>query len=284
MTSVSSRPIHCLSFDVEEHFQVSAFDSTNRRQQWDWLESRVAKNTNRILELLDRKNVRATFFILGWVAERHPDVVRAIVRAGHEIASHGYAHELVSRQDPETFRRDVKRTKQILEDLTGAPVRGYRAPSFSIHKETMWALKVLVEEGYTYDSSIFPILHDRYGLVGAQWLPHEIATGAGKIWEVPPSTIGTSSVRLPVAGGGYFRLVPYRILYPFLKRIESKGDALVMYFHPWELDPEQPRMEGPWLSKFRHYLNLRQTEGRLAQLMNDFQFGPIAESVASLNA
>lgn len=275
MISGKSQLLHGLSFDVEEHFQVSAFWSENRRQQWDSLESRVENNTRRIAELLAAHHMKATFFVLGWVAERHPELVRFLSREGHEIASHGHSHELVTAQSPEGFRADIRKAKHILEDIIGKPVLGYRAPSFSIIKKTEWALEILVEEAYLYDSSIFPIFHDRYGMPGAEPHCHRLTTEAGPLWEVPPSTIEIFGLRWPVAGGGYFRLIPYRVLRHFLRRIERAGRPLVMYLHPWELDPAQPRMEGSLLSQFRHYNNLHKTEPRLVSLLNEFHFGPI---------
>ncbi len=274
---------HCLTFDVEEHFQVSAFDSPMRRRHWDRFESRVERNTWKILELLEAQHVRATFFILGWVAERHPDLVRTIARGDHEVASHGYAHELITSKTRETFREDVRRAKEILEDLIGAPVLGYRAPSFTITSRTTWALPILVQEGYLYDSSIFPIWHDRYGFLGAHSSFHRIVTKAGSLWELPPSTIALLGVRIPIAGGGYARVLPYCVLRRLLRIVESQKQQLVLYFHPWELDPDQPRMRGPLLSRFRHYINLSQTEEKLAGLLQDFRFGPIRDAVAVIH-
>ena len=271
--------MHCLTFDIEEHFQVSAFDSPMRRRHWDQFESRVERNTNKLLELLALHKTQATFFVLGWVAKRHPNLVRLVAREGHEVASHGYAHELITAQTPGQFREDVKRAKGILEGLIGEPVLGYRAPSFTITPETIWALPALVEEGYVYDSSIFPILHDKYGMPGANPMYHSISTEAGLIWEIPPSTTKIGGVRVPVAGGGYLRLFPYRLLRGLLKRVESTGQPLVMYLHPWELDPDQPRMSGPVLSRFRHYANLHKTEERLIQLLQEFRFAPIREAI-----
>ena len=279
MSMPAERPIHCLSFDVEEHFQVSAFWTDARRQQWDGLESRVENNTRKIAELLARQGIRATFFILGWVAERHPMLVKSLAAEGHEIASHGYGHELITEQTPQEFREDIRKAKSILENLISQPVSGYRAPSFSITRATQWALPILVQEGYTYDASVFPIVHDRYGIPGANPHCHQLQTEAGPIWEVPPSTYTMMGLRLPVAGGGYFRLIPYPLLRLLLKRIEGAGHPLVMYLHPWELDPAQPRMAGAQFSKFRHYNNLDKTEGRLIRLMSDFRFGPIYETI-----
>ncbi len=272
---------HCLSFDVEEHFQVSAFASPIRRRHWDSFTSRVEANTEAILTLLEDRNVRATFFILGWVAHRHPGLVKKLADKGHEIASHGYSHETITGQTPGLFREDVRRAKQILEDTIGAPVHGYRAPSFTITRDTQWALPVLVEEGYVYDSSIFPIMHDRYGMRGANPWYHQLQTVSGPIWEVPPSTLKIGGVRFPIAGGGYFRLYPYSCLNWMLKRASQQG-PLVLYLHPWELDPEQPRMRGSLLSRFRHYVNLRKTAGRLSQLLEDFPFAPIREAIAEV--
>jgi polysaccharide deacetylase family protein (PEP-CTERM system associated) len=279
MSFAGGKPMHCLSFDVEEHFQVSAFWSEARRQQWDKCESRVENNTRKLIELLAQHDTKATFFVLGWVAERYPGLVKALVGQGHEIASHGYGHELITDQTPGMFRDDVRRAKGILEDICGKRVYGYRAPSFSITKDTKWAIPVLTEEGYLYDSSIFPVLHDRYGMPDATPTIHLLRGEAGCIWEVPPSTANIIGMRLPVAGGGYFRLFPYPILRQLLKRIERAGQPLVMYLHPWELDPDQPKMQGSCLSMFRHYINLHKTEDRLRSLLEDFCFTSIREAL-----
>lgn len=268
-------PKHCLSFDVEEHFQVSAFESPMRRRHWGQYESRVEANTERLLELLTSRGVRATFFVLGWVAERYPSLVRRIASEGHEVASHGYAHELITAQTQVAFREDIRRAKGILENILSQSVSGYRAPSFSITKNTMWATQVLVEEGYSYDSSIFPVLHDRYGVPSANPEVHQLMTAAGPLWEVPPSTVKCLGVRVPVAGGGYFRLYPYPVLRALLRKLEGEGSSLVMYMHPWEFDPNQPRMEGSVVSQIRHYMNLDKTESRLRTLLQDFAFAPI---------
>lgn len=279
MTTEGGRVRNCLSFDVEEHFQVSAFASPMRRRQWDSFESRVKQNTYRILQKLDMKGVKATFFVLGWVAERHPDLVKGLAAEGHEVASHGYAHELITAQTASSFREDIRKSKRILEDLIGAPVHGYRAPTFTITSETKWAIPILVEEGYLYDSSIFPVHHDSYGMPGAHPGCHQIVTASGPLWEVPPSTVKIVGLRVPIAGGGYFRLFPYRILRRLLTRAAAEGHPLVMYLHPWELDPQQPRMNGSLMSQFRHYLNLDKTEKRLQTLLDDFDFAPIREVI-----
>jgi polysaccharide deacetylase family protein (PEP-CTERM system associated) len=267
--------MNAISFDIEEHFQVAAFDCAARRRHWNTQESRVERNTQTILDVLDQRGIKATMFVLGWVAERNKTLVRRIVDGGHELASHGYGHELITVQNPQVFREDVSRAKKILEDIGGKPVLGYRAPTFSITKETEWALPILVEEGYRYDSSIVPIVHDYYGIPGANPTIHILKTVSGPIIEVPPSTCDFAGFKIPIAGGGYFRLFPYSLLKKLLRRVEAQGQPLIMYLHPWELDPGQPRMRGSFLSKFRHYLNLDKVHGRLIQLLQDFSFGPI---------
>jgi len=276
--TAEEKPIHCLSFDVEEHFQVSAFWSEDRRRQWERYESRVERNTRKLREILSLHQTKATFFVLGWVAERYPKLVRDLAAEGHEIASHGFGHELVSSLSADEFRQDIRRAKQVLEDLVGKEILGYRAPSFSICAETPWALSILVEEGYQYDSSVYNRFQ-RSDVKTAEGSPYSIKTTAGTILEVPPSTMSLLGIQMPVAGGGYFRLLPYEVSRWCLSRLEQRGYQLVVYLHPWELDPEQPRMVGPWSSQLRHYLNLDKTQGRLEQLLNDFRFGPIVESV-----
>ena len=267
--------MNAISFDIEEHFQVAAFDCAARRRHWNTQESRVERNTQVILDVLEERGIKATMFVLGWVAERNKILVKRIVDAGHELASHGYGHELVTVQNPQEFREDVSRAKKILEDIGGEPVLGYRAPTFSITKETEWALPILVEEGYRYDSSVVPIVHDYYGIPGANPAIHTLKTDSGPIVEVPPSTCEFAGLKIPIAGGGYFRLFPYPLLKKLLRRVEAQGQPLIMYLHPWELDPGQPRMSGSFISQFRHYLNLGKVHGRLTQLLQDFSFGPI---------
>ncbi|MBX3324403.1 MAG: XrtA system polysaccharide deacetylase [Nitrospira sp.] len=269
---------HVLSFDVEEHFQVSAFWSNARRQQWDRLESRVEQNTLRLADLLAQAQTKATFFILGWVAERHPGLVKALVKQGHEIASHGYGHELVTRQTENEFRDDIRRSKGVLEELTGEMVFGYRAPSFSITDQTPWALPILVEEGYRYDSSI-NARFQRSRKIRMQGCVQEILTAAGPIFEIALPTTNLCGIQLPVPGGGYFRLLPYSASRIVLRQFEKTGTQFVMYLHPWEIDPDQPRMEGAVISKLRHYLNLKRTEQRLKYLLRDFAFAPVVETI-----
>jgi polysaccharide deacetylase family protein (PEP-CTERM system associated) len=280
--SIAASPPHCLSFDVEEYFQVNAFASEARRREWESLESRVERSTEKVLGLLERHRYRATFFVLGWIAERHAALVQRIHTAGHEVASHGYGHELITDLSPDAFREDVRKAKKILEDVIGAPITGYRAPSFTIMPRTAWAQEVLVQEGYLWDSSIVPILHDVYGWPGANPFPHRIDTPSGPLFELPPSTVRAAAARVAVGGGGYFRFYPYPVLRAMLRRIEAQGEPLVFYLHPWELDPEQPRMSGSRLSTFRHYLNLGRVEARLERLFDDFRFGAVADALPAL--
>lgn len=269
--------LNALTIDVEDYYQVSGFESHIRFEQWPDYESRVVGNTWRLLEMLHFHRVKATFFILGWIAERYPQVVLAIHKEGHEIASHGYRHRLVYNMGREEFQQDTKRSKAILEDLCGVPVVGYRAASYSIIKETLWALDVLHELGFQYDSSIFPIRHDRYGIPNASRFPYYHLLSEGrKLLEFPLSTVRLLGRNVPIAGGGYLRLFPYRFIHWGIRRInELENAAANIYLHPWEIDPSQPRMNGSRLSQFRHYLNLDKTESRLRQLLLDFRFAPL---------
>lgn len=268
-------PVNVLSVDVEEHFQVSAFEAVVQPRDWPRHESRVGRNTERMLRLFGDAGVKATFFVLGWVGERHPSLVRAIAAEGHEVASHGYAHRLVYDQTVEEFRDDVRRSRALLESIVGGPVIGYRAPSFSITERSRWALDVLIEEGYLYDASIYPIYHDRYGIPDAPRHPHWIERPAGRLLEVPGSTVRMAGVNMPCGGGGYFRLLPYwwtRWAVRHLNEFEQR--SAVFYIHPWELDADQPRLPAKALSRFRHYHNLSRTEARLRALLSEFRFGP----------
>lgn len=268
--------LNAMTIDVEDYFHVSVFDKTVRRTDWESMESRVVVNTERLLDLFDEYAVRGTFFVLGWVAERHPSLVRSITSRGHELASHGYAHRLVYEQTPEVFREDVRRSKSLIEDLSGKRVNGYRAPSFSVTEESLWALDVLLEEGYRYDASIFPIRHDRYGIPDAPRWPHSMLRASGSLFEVPGSTVRVGGTNLPVAGGGYFRILPYAWTRWGMRRVNRvDGQPAVFYLHPWEIDPEQPRLPAGLLGQFRHYRNLHRTEARLRSLMRDFSFGPL---------
>jgi polysaccharide deacetylase family protein (PEP-CTERM system associated) len=252
---------------------VSVFDGIVPRSTWDSLESRVCRNTERLLDIFDEHGVRSTFFVLGWVADRHPHLVRAIVRRGHEVASHGYAHRLVYDQTPSMFREDVRRAKRTIEDAAGVAVRGFRAPSYSITPRSLWALDVLIEEGHSYDASIFPIRHDRYGIPVSPREPFYVERRAGGLLEVPGSTVRFGPVNLPIAGGGYFRLLPYAWTRWGIARLNDvERRAAIFYLHPWEIDPEQPRLPAGWLGRLRHYRNLAATESRLRTLLTEFEF------------
>ena len=271
------RVLNVMSVDVEDYFHVSVFDGIVPRSMWAGMESRVSRNTEHLLDIFEDYRVRSTFFILGWVAERYPQLVRTIAQRGHEIASHGYAHRLVYDQTPQAFREDVRRAKQIIEDAGGCAVGGYRAPSYSITPRSLWALDVLIEEGYWYDASIFPIRHDRYGIPVSPREPFYVEREAGALMEVPGSTVRVGPVNLPVAGGGYFRILPYPWTRWGIARLNQvEGRAAVFYLHPWEIDPDQPRMRAGWLGRFRHYRNLAKTESRLRTLLTDFSFGTVA--------
>jgi polysaccharide deacetylase family protein (PEP-CTERM system associated) len=272
-----------MTIDVEDYFHVSVFDGIVPRSQWDTMESRVVANTERLLDVFDEHEVKGTFFVLGWVCERYPCLVKTVASRGHEVASHGYAHRLVYDQTRAAFRDDVRRAKALLEDACGRPVEGYRAPSYSITPRSLWAIDVLIEEGYRYDSSIFPIRHDRYGIPVSDRRPYRIDRPAGSLIEVPGSTTRLGPANLPVAGGGYFRILPYWWTRWGIARVnEQEARPAVFYLHPWEIDPEQPRLEAGRLSRFRHYRNLHDTESRLQQLLADFRFTTMEKLVADV--
>ncbi|VAW98295.1 FIG004655: Polysaccharide deacetylase [hydrothermal vent metagenome] len=274
-----------MSVDVEDYYQVSAFAKSVATSEWEQYESRVVANTQRLLDLFAEKKVKATFFVLGWVADREPQLVKKIHRQGHEIASHGYSHQLIYNQTPEVFKEETIKSKQLLEDLIGEEVLGYRAASYSITKRNLWALDILAEAGFVYDSSIFPIRHDRYGIADAKTIPHKLATPNGaELVEFPLTTRRMGNLNIPVAGGGYFRLYPYFLTRHFLKAVNKKqGEQFVFYLHPWEVDPQQPRIEASWFSKFRHYNNLEKCESRLSNLMDDFNFTTMKAVLTELN-
>ncbi len=265
--------MNALTIDVEDYYMVSAFADVIRFEDWGRYESRVEKNTHRILDLLDAYGVKATFFVLGWVGNRFPQLVKDINSAGHEVACHGYNHRLIYDLNPEEFRDDTRRAKGILEDITGTSVTGYRAASYSVVKKTLWALDVLIEEGFLYDSSIFPIRHDRYGFPDADRFPHRLKSGSGTIMEFPPATCQIYGQNIPVGGGGYLRLFPLTFTLKAIKRInENENQPAIMYLHPWEIDAEQPRLNGRWSSKMRHYINLRSTMPKLKTFLDTFKF------------
>ncbi len=267
--------VNALSVDVEEYFQVSAFDGIVSREDWDGMESRVAGSTARLLGLLAEYGVRATFFVLGWVAKRDPALVRRIADAGHEVACHGLNHRLVYDRSPEQFRIEVDMARRILQDASGQPVTGHRAASFSITRRSLWALDVLAEVGFEYDSSIFPVIHDRYGIPGAPRNLYRVELrGGASLIEAPPSTLRLGPIVLPVAGGGYFRLYPRRFTRWAIGRLNrTERMPAVVYVHPWEFDPDQPRFRGvPRLRSARHYVNIGKTLDRLSFLLTSFRF------------
>lgn len=266
--------VNAFTVDVEDYFQVQAFATTIDASTWDRLSPRVELNTHRMLDLLRRHEVHGTFFVLGWVAERFPALVREIAAAGHEVASHGMTHRLVYHQKPGLFRQETQESKALLEDLAQQPVDGYRAATYSITARSLWALDIIAEAGFRYDSSIFPMHHDNYGIPGAPTEPHVLTTPSGaRLVEFPISVLRWNGLTLPVAGGGYFRLLPYTVTRWALRRINSLRAPFVFYLHPWEIDPGQPRVRGASLrSRFRHYQNLARSEPRLRRLLSDFRF------------
>jgi polysaccharide deacetylase family protein (PEP-CTERM system associated) len=279
MTAMAQPIANAMTVDVEDYFHVSALSEVIPRSDWSRMEFRAARSTERLLEMFAQQGVKATFFVLGWVTEKSPALIRRIHDAGHEIACHGLTHELVYRQTPAVFRDETQRSKIMLEDLIGAPVIGYRAASYSITRQSLWALDILCDLGFRYDSSIFPIKHDRYGIPDAPTVPGPYAAPNGaRIVEFPLSTKGVLGMRVPVAGGGYFRLLPYWFTRWALRSLNRSGTLpFVFYLHPWEIDPGQPRFRASWLSRFRHYNNLEVCEQRLAALISDFRFTTMRE-------
>jgi polysaccharide deacetylase family protein (PEP-CTERM system associated) len=270
---------NALTIDVEDYFQVSALAPHIDRASWDERPCRVERNVGRLLELLAQHRTRATFFTLGWIAKRYPQLVREIVAGGHELASHGYAHLRASEQDPIGFRHDVRDAKALLEDIAGEPVQGYRAPSFSIGHTNPWAFDVLADEGYRYSSSVYPVQHDHYGMPDAPRFPYCVRP---QLLEIPIATTRLLGRNLPVGGGGYFRLAPYAISRWALRRVNRLDRRpAIFYLHPWEIDPAQPRVPGTSLkTRFRHYVNLHRTEPRLARLLQDFSWGRVDDVFA----
>jgi polysaccharide deacetylase family protein (PEP-CTERM system associated) len=272
--------VNGFSVDVEDWYQVADFEAVVGLDAWDRYESRVARNTDRVLALLAEAGVRGTFFVLTWNAERHPEIVRSIAGAGHEVACHGHAHRLIYEQSPETFRDDVTRAKRLLEDITGTPVLGYRAPSFSITSRSLWALDVLLECGFRYDSSVFPVRDSLYGLPDAQRFPYVIRERDGRsLVEFPITTTRVRGRNLPLGGGGYLRMLPYRYMAWGMRRVNrDERQPTVVYVHPWEVDPEQPRMRTAGRRGFStHYVGLARTEAKLRRLLRDFRFAPLRD-------
>ena len=276
-----TRVLNAMTVDVEDYFQASAFDRFVSRTTWFERDSRVVANTHRLLEFFHSHNVQGTFFVLGWVAERFPSLVREIVSCGHEVASHGFHHQLIYTLTPEQFREDVRRAKAVIEDAGGVQVRGYRAPSFSIVRSSLWALDVLIEAGHSYDASVFPIHHDRYGIPDAPRRAHTIERAAGTIVEVPASTVRIAGMNLPIAGGGYFRVFPYAFTKWGIQRANAAGEPAIFYIHPWEIDPDQPRLPVDRMTGLRHYSNLGDTLNRMERLVKDFAFGTVCATLES---
>jgi len=281
--SAAKRVLNAMTVDVEDYFQVRAFAGVLDRGSWDSLPARVEANTNRMLEIFADRGAKATFFILGWVAERFPKIVRRMADSGHEIASHGYAHQNIDTQTQAEFRDDIKRANALLEDIGGTAVRGYRAPTFSIGPKTWWAYDILAEEGHAYSSSIYPIAHDLYGMPNAPRTPFQPA--AAPLLEIPMTTVRYGTRNFPASGGGYFRLLPYGFSRHALSRVNREGAPCIFYCHPWEIDPGQPRINGASLkSRLRHYTNLGLMERKISRLLGDFAWGRMDEVFAAIPA
>lgn len=276
--------VHAMTIDVEDYFHVAALSKVVPPHEWSNQPSRVVENTKKLLQLFDQKGISATFFVLGWVAEREPELIRAIHDAGHEVASHGYSHQLIYSQTPDVFREETYRSKELLESIIQKPVEGYRAASYSITNKSLWALDILAELGFRWDSSIFPIYHDNYGIPDTPSEPYTIQTRSGQtLTEFPITSAKAFGLSVPAAGGGYFRQFPYPVFrYLFNLASEHSRTPKIFYLHPWEIDPDQPRFNNAsWLSRFRHYTNLDKCESRLHRLIDDFKFGTLSESLQS---
>lgn len=273
---------NAMTIDVEDYFHVAAFKDVIKPEDWSQWPSRSDASTRQILDLFDEASIKATFFVLGWVAERNGALVQEIARRGHEVASHGYSHQLIYTQSPDLFREETQRSKAILEDTLGVAINGYRAASYSITRRSLWAIEILAELGFTWDSSIFPTRHDNYGIPGSPEQPYQIATPSGsRITEFPLTMAKFGPLKLPAAGGGYFRQYPYWLSRLLFRRASDNGKRpQIFYLHPWEIDPDQPRIPGAsWFSRFRHYTNLARCEDRLKNLLRDFDFGTMSESL-----
>jgi len=276
----STNIVNYLTIDVEDYYQVSAFEKVIDPNSWGTRESRVVRNTQIILDILERRNLKATFFIVGWIAQRYPQLVGQIFGQGHEIGCHSYWHRQVHNLTPDAFKEDTRRAKSILEDITGSAVYGYRAPSYSITNKSLWALDILADLGFRYDSSIFPTYHDNYGIPDAPRFAYKLKEQG--MMEYPISTARIMGRNLPISGGGYFRLFPYALTRTALKQINTKEkQSFIFYFHPWEIDPDQPRVRNASpLSRFRHYVNLKTNRTKLERLLEDFQFRPLVSEMA----
>jgi polysaccharide deacetylase family protein (PEP-CTERM system associated) len=264
---------NAISIDLEEWFHPEILRGRFQTAEWPALPARAPHVVARLLEILDEADVAATYFVLGWVAERHPEIVPRLAAAGHEVASHGYAHAMITQQTPEEFDQDLKRSLEILRGQSGQAVVGYRAPSFSVMRETLWAFDVMIEHGIEYDSSIYPVHHDRYGIPEAPRQPYRVARrGAVELWELPPPTLRIGNKNIPVAGGGYLRLLPYAVTAFALRRLNAQGIPGIVYTHPWEFDVQQPRVALPLLQKLRHYQNVGDNDAKLVRLLREFEW------------
>jgi polysaccharide deacetylase family protein (PEP-CTERM system associated) len=273
---------NAFTVDVEEFFQVEAFSGVIEKRNWDTYPRRTGEQTRRVLDLLDAHQVRGTFFVLGWVAARDPGLVKAIDDAGHEIASHGFGHKMISGMTPDEFRDDVRRSKGLLEEITGREIRGYRAPTFSILKRTAWAYDILLHEGYRYSSSVFPIWHDRYGWPEFGHYPRRMASNEkAELWEVPMSVGSLGPLKIPFGGGGYLRSYPLSLTKALFRRVRSGGRHAVLYIHPWELDTGHPAVKAPFLRRLRHYVGIRKLEGKLIELLRTERFGTVSQLLES---
>jgi polysaccharide deacetylase family protein (PEP-CTERM system associated) len=277
-------PINALTIDVEDYFHVTGFERDISRRTWGQFQPRFEYGMRRILDLLETHKIKATFYVLGWLGRRHPNLLREIDAAGHEIGSHSYWHRQVFRLSHRAFKSDLRRSCRVIEDAIGKPVTAFRAPSFSITKRCLWAFDVLSEEGIQSDSSVVPCVHDRYGIANAVPHIHRITTKSGGLWELPPAVHRWGPVRLPVGGGGYFRFFPLKLTVAFLRRLNTQKRGFTFYIHPWEFDAEQPRLKvGSRLSRIRHYLNLADTEHKFSDLLKTFRFGRVADVLNSLD-
>jgi polysaccharide deacetylase family protein (PEP-CTERM system associated) len=283
VTAANTPIINAMTVDVEDYFHVAALAKSIDRSKWDSMEYRAEASTRLLLDLFDESSIRATFFVLGWVARRSPDLIREIASRGHEVASHGMSHKLVFNQTPEEFSSETYESKALLEDIIGVPVIGYRASTYSITRRSLWALDILSEAGFAYDSSIFPIHHDTYGIPDAAQVPSRIATPKGaSIVEFPMSTAPMFGTRIPVSGGGYFRLLPYWLTRNGLRKLNNElSRPFIFYLHPWEVDPGQPRVNAGWKSRLRHYTNLDRCEARLRRLIGEFRFGRVRDVLSA---
>ncbi len=263
------------SVDVEEYFQVEAFSNFIEKNEWDRYPSRVEEATNRLLQILECQHVQGTFFILGWLAERHPGLVKKIADMGHEVGSHGYGHTMITKMKQDEFREDIRKSKKMLEDLTNKEIMGYRAPTFSIVEKTSWAHEILLEEGYSYSSSVYPIHHDRYGWPKFGLSPREVAISRnGGLWEIPLSVVDAGCIRIPHGGGGYLRLYPLSITKAFMRKLNRDEKPVIVYIHPWELDPDQPEIQVPFFTRIRHYQGIAGMERKLIGVLKSGEFGP----------